>query len=263
MIEPLRSLNDGLLLFGIDLKKLIRSMKGLPFYFRSLREIKRQLQKGENLFPLRRPILCLEDRFVESGSASGHYFHQDLLVARMIHLNNPGKHVDIGSRMDGFIAHLASFRAVEVMDLRPLESTTANIRFVQSDLMKEVEAPYVDYCDSISSLHAIEHFGLGRYGDKIEPRGYLLGLNNIYRILKRRGKFYFSVPIGPQRIEFNAHRVFGVRYLKELLVGKYEIDSFSYVDDQGRLHENASLDGNIDANFGCFFGCGIFELTKR
>ncbi|MGA2642067.1 MAG: DUF268 domain-containing protein [Spirochaetia bacterium] len=263
MVKPLRILNDNLLLFGIDLKKLAQSMKAVPFYFRSLGELNRQSKGSENLFPFRRKIPCLHDRFVESGTAGGHYFHQDLLVARMIYLNNPRKHVDIGSRMDGFIAHLASFRTVEVMDIRPLKSSTVNIRFIQSDLMRDVQEPFIDYCDSISSLHAIEHFGLGRYGDKIDPYGYLLGLNNIYRILKKSGKFYFSVPIGPQRIEFNAHRVFGLRYLLELLSEKYEIKSFSFVDDRGDLHENASLKENMENNCGCFFGCGIFELTKR
>jgi len=48
--------------------------------------------------------------FRKAETASGHYFHQDLLVAGKIFKNNPIKHVDIGSRMDGFIAHVASFR---------------------------------------------------------------------------------------------------------------------------------------------------------
>jgi hypothetical protein len=31
----------------------------------------------------------------------------------------------------------------------------------------------INCCDSISSLHAIEHFGLGRYGDTIDVNGHL------------------------------------------------------------------------------------------
>jgi len=74
---------------------------------------------------------------------------------------------------------------------------------------------------------------------------------------------YFSVPIGPQRIEFNAHRVFSISYLLSYLYGKYEIDSFSYVDDLGNLHENVLLDKQqIEKNYGCVLGNGIFELTK-
>jgi hypothetical protein len=32
------------------------------------------------------------------------------------------------------------------------------------------------YCDSLSCLHALEHFGLGRYGDPIDPRGHEKGI---------------------------------------------------------------------------------------
>lgn len=120
-----------------------------------------------------------------------------------------------------------------------------------------------NYCDSVSSLHAIEHFGLGRYGDKLDCNGHLKGLNHIHQMLKQGGKFYFSVPIGEQRIEFNAHRVFAVKYLIELIQDKYSINSFSYVDDKGDLFRDIPLKSEgIASNYGCNYGCGIFELTK-
>jgi len=53
----------------------------------------------------------LTDRFDPGGDASGHYFHQDLIVARRIFERDPRKHVDVGSRIDGFVAHLAVFRS--------------------------------------------------------------------------------------------------------------------------------------------------------
>ena len=36
-----------------------------------------------------------------------------------------------------------------------------------------------EVCDSISCLHALEHFGLGRYNDPLDPNGHLKGFNNI------------------------------------------------------------------------------------
>ena len=100
-----------------------------------------------------------------------------------------------------------------------------------------------DYCDSISCLHALEHFGLGRYGDRVDYNGHLLGWENIYKMLKKGGKCYFSVPIGKQRIEFNAHRVFSVEYLVNVMIGsRYKIDSFSYVNDKGDLVEGCCTD---------------------
>ena len=194
---------------------------------------------------------------------SGHYFHQDLLVARKIFHANPRRHVDIGSRTDGFVAHVAVFREIEVLDIRSQTSKVKNITFKQADLMSLPEG-MANYCDSISSLHAIEHFGLGRYGDPIDYNGSLKALANITKMVRSGGKFYFSVPIGKQRIEFNAHRVFSVRYLLNLFLENFQLDSFSYVNDRGDLFENVNLDEeSIDANFHCHWGCGIFELTKR
>ena len=97
----------------------------------------------------------------------------------------------------------------------------------------------------------------------MDYNGHLKGLKNIYEMLKKDGKFYFSVPIGPQRIEFNAHRIFSVKYLIELIQDKYRINSFSYVNDEGDLFRDISLHPNkIENNFSCKYGCGIFELTK-
>lgn len=248
-------------LAGIHPSQLRKSLKGYPYFKRDLKLIRQQLSDRED-FRITRLYPCLEDRFEESGVLSGHYFHQDLYVAQKIFQNKPEKHLDIGSRTDGFVAHVASFREIDVIDIRDLKNTIPQINFIKADF--SIENPgFDDYCDSISCLHAIEHFGLGRYGDMVDADGYMKGLNNIYRTLKRGGKFYFSTPIGPQRIEFNAHRVFSVRHLLELFRGKYEIDSFSYVDDKGDLHHDVSLfEQEIDDNFSCWYGCGIFEMTK-
>lgn len=263
MKRLLQRLYGLLLIFGIDPLKTVHSIRGLPYYFRDLRSLQRQKRSAAEYFPLGRPFPCLEDRFSESGPAKGHYFHQDLLVARRIHADNPSIHVDVGSRIDGLVAHVASFRQVDVFDIRPLSITIPNVRFIQADLMAPLDDRQVDYCDSLSCLHALEHFGLGRYGDPVNYDGHIAGLNNLRKMLKRGGKFYLSVPIGPQRIEFNAHRVFSVSYLLQCFADKYHIDQFSFVDDQGDLHENTPItDANAQNNCGCVYGCGIFEMTK-
>ena len=263
MKQQLRRIHALFSMFGIDPVKTIQSLRGLPFYYRDLRTLKSQRAYANRDFPFGKAYPCLEDRFTDSGSAKGHYFHQDLLVARRIHLNNPDKHVDIGSRIDGFVAHVASFRLIEVLDVRPLTNTIPNVHFMQADLMEPIDSRLVDYCDSVSCLHALEHFGLGRYGDPVNYEGHILGLNNLGKVLRKGGKLYFSVPIGPQRIEFNAHRVFSVSYLLRCFAGKYSLDQFSFVDDQGVLHENIQVtDTDATNNFGCVYGCGIFEMTK-
>ena len=242
--------------------KIVKSLRGLSFYLRDLKELKKQ--KGTDstfYFGKRRPIL--DERFDVSGIMSGHYFHQDLLVARKIFNANPQRHIDIGSRTDGFVAHVAAFREIEVFDIREQHSKVKNIVFKKADLT-QLPPELINYTDSISSLHAIEHFGLGRYGDTIDYFGYLKAIQNITKILQVGGKFYFSVPIGEQRIEFNAHRVFAVQYLLDLFKDTFILNSFSYVDSKGDLFENVELTpSGIASNFDCHYGCGIFELTKR
>lgn len=250
--------------FRITIKgtRLFRYLQSMPAFLKEYKEIKRQANLLSPDFPFDNFYPCFEDRTQESGTASGQYFHQDLLIAGKIFKNDPIKHVDIGSRMDGFIAHVASFREIEFFDIRKMTNLIDNIKFVQADLMDE-NFKMVDYCDSVSCLHALEHFGLGRYGDRIDYQGHIRGWENLYTILKRGGKLYFSVPIGKQRIEFNAHRVFSIEYLLTMIKGRYAINSFSYVNDTGDLVKDAIINkDSISNNFCCHCGCGIFELTK-
>jgi hypothetical protein len=232
-------------------------------YTRDLVQIKKQAALSDVQFPITKLYPCFADSNDEAGVARGHYFHQDLFVAQRIYINNPVKHVDVGSRIDGFVAHIAAFREIEILDIRPMHNQIQNICVKQADLMKDNDE-LTDYTDSISCLHALEHFGLGRYGDTICFEGYLLGLKNITRILKRGGKFYFSVPFGKQRIEFHAHRIFSLKYLMEILSPSYRVDSLSYVDDLGDFHANIQiLPEHLADNLKCKHGCAIFELTKK
>jgi hypothetical protein len=249
-------------LFGFDPITLFNAFRGLPFYVRDLSTLKKQKGK-DSKFYFGQKVPILGERFSESGTMSGHYFHQDLFVAKKVFEENPKRHVDIGSRTIGFVAHVAVFREIEILDIREQHSKVSNVKYRKADLM-QLPQDMVDYCDSISALHSIEHFGLGRYGDPIDYFGYIKALENISKILQVGGKFYFSVPIGSQRIEFNAHRVFSVKYILDLLEDSFKLISFSYVDDAGDFFENVGLSQEgIETNFGCNYGCGIFELTKR
>lgn len=259
-----RNIYKRLLYFGFDAKRFLEavSSKKSSWYEHDFLELKKQ-KGNDQTFAFGTPFPILTDKDDQGGVMKGHYFHQDLFVARKIHEANPIKHVDIGSRTDGFIAHVASYRQIELLDIRPIESSVKNISFRQANLM-ELPEDLLNYTDSISSLHAIEHFGLGRYGDPIDYWGYVKAIKNITMMLKQGGTCYFSVPIGPQRIEFNAHRVFSLSYVTQLLSEEYSISSFSFVDDAGEFHEDIPLtDSLIASNCGCHYGCGIFILKKK
>ena len=190
--------------FGIDIKIAVLSILALPRYIRDLAQFRSKYKGTIEIVP------CLQDWSQEGGATKNEYFWQDLLVARMIFDNNPEKHIDIGSRIDGFVAHVASFREVEVFDVRAVSSIIPGITFKQTDFTKPIEEMQ-DYCDSLSCLHALEHFGLARYGDALNPLGFDSGIQNMSRLLKKEGKFYLAVPVGIERVEFNANWVFDPR----------------------------------------------------
>ncbi len=204
----------------------------------------------------------LYDDQEQAASLLGHYFHQDLLVASLIHKNNPKRHIDIGSRVDGFVAHVASFRKIEVMDVRDLRNIGhENISFIKADLMDSQNAP-VHITDSISCLHAIEHFGLGRYGDPLDPNGHIKGFNNIVQMLSPGGNLYISFPIGKSNeVWFNAHRVFHPNDIFTWSAGETQLrlERFDYIDDQSDLHQNIRL---TEAGISVTHGCGIYTFRK-
>jgi SAM-dependent methyltransferase len=250
------------MLSGIDLAHIYNLIRGFPFFWKNYFLIRKQMKKSSLCFPILKLIPCTGDRFEQSGHVPKHYFYQDILVAQKIFLNEPERHVDIGSRIDGFVAHVASFREIEVWDIRPLYTNISTIRFRQFDITQR-DFEQVNYSDSLSCLHAMEHFGLGRYGDPVDFEGHIVAWNNMYRMLKKGGYFYFSVPIGKQGIHFDAHRIFSLRYLMELIQGLYSIESFSYIDDNNQLHEDVELSQKLVAsNCDCSYGCGIFVMRK-
>ena len=204
---------------------------------------------------------CLNDWYEEGGTTKSEYFWQDLLVARKVFEANPEKHVDIGSRVDGFVAYVASFREIEVFDIRPI-TQIPGVTFKQADLMKPVEG-MTGYCDSLSCLHALEHFGLGRYGDPINPKGFECGLVNMAGLLRKDGVFYLSVPIGIDRVEFNAHRIFDPRVIVNLAErNSLQLSALTVIWPGGRVEPMALDEVCLAELANQRYALGIFQFVK-
>jgi len=241
---------------GIDPRKTLRSLMGLPRYVRDFLRFRSSYTGRLELLP------CLHDWYEEGGTTKSEYFWQDLLVARMIFDAKPVRHVDVGSRVDGFVAHVASFRPIEVLDIRPITTQIPGMTFKQVDLMRPVEE-MTHYCDSLSCLHALEHFGLGRYGDPIDPKGFEHALANMADLLKSDGVFYLSVPIGIDRVEFNAHRVFDPRVIVDS-AARYSLrlSALTVIQLGGKV-ETLALDGVYLSGLASQrYALGIFVFRK-
>ncbi len=242
--------------FGIDPIRMVRGVQGLPQYIRGLYCFRSRYTGSIELLP------CLHDWLEEGGYTRSEYFWQDLLVARWIFEENPVKHVDVGSRIDGFVAHVASFREIEVFDVRPISTKVSGIVFKQADFMQPLELGEC-YCDSLSCLHAIEHFGLGRYGDPIDPMGYQCGIANMARLLKLGGRFYLSTPIGQERVEFNAHRVFDPRTINRCAEDNgLRLQELTLVGADGKVSLLALNDESLRQLSQARYNLGIFVFIK-
>ncbi len=243
--------------FGIDPRKMLWSVRGLPRYVRDFLRFRSGYAGRIEFLP------CLHDWHEEGGSTKLEYFWQDLLVARMIFAAKPERHVDVGSLVGGFVAHVASFREIEVFDVRPISTQIPGVTFKQADLMQPL-AGMTDYCDSLSCLHALEHFGLGRYGDPVDPRGFEHGLVNMAALLRNDGIFYLSVPVGIERVEFNAHRVFDPRALVELAAQhSLGLSALTVIHPGGRAETVALDDAQLVNLASQRYALGIFEFRKR
>ncbi len=165
------------------------------------------------------------DKYESAGMVSS-YFWQDLWAARHIFQAKPLVHYDIGSRIDGFIAHLAAFgQRVRLLDIRPLDVQIPNVDFLQCDATS-LDTVEDNSIESLSALCSLEHFGLGRYGDPIDPEACFKCFAAIQRKIAQGGMCYISVPIGKEHLEFNAHRVFYASTIRDYF-SQMELVEFS------------------------------------
>ncbi len=164
-----------------------------------------------------------------------HYFYQSAWCARKVAQQRPARHVDVASQIN-MIGPLSAFVETEFIDFRPLETTLPGLSSRAGTILA---LPFTDRSvSSLSSLHVIEHIGLGRYGDPLDPNGSRDACRELQRVLAAGGDLYLTTPVGRERVDFNAHRVHAphtiLSWFPELTLA-----GFSMVDDSGRYIDQA------------------------
>lgn len=216
MTSLIRRAHAFLAIHGFNPITIVHTLVSLPWFVRDVLRYRAAPQhegfpfQWSNLFPI------VADLRATAGSANTQYFIQDLWMARRVIATAPTNHIDIGSRIDGFVGSLlATGLNVTQVDIRPLPNPPEGLSFLQDDATHLAKLKSGSVA-SISSLHAAEHFGLGRYGDPIDPAACFTFMRSMARVLKKGGKLYFATPIGRERLEFNAHRIFNPTRIETL-----------------------------------------------
>lgn len=197
-----------------------------------------------------------------------HYVYHTAWAARVvkeIKIDSPSgkafRHTDISSSLY-LSALLSAFIPVDFYDFRPADLRLDGLTTSEGDLMN---LPFEDKSvESISCLHTIEHVGLGRYGDPLDPQGDIKAIKELMRVVALHGNLLIVVPVGRQRIEFNAHRIYNPSYIKDLVcqAGEFELKEYSFIpetDKEGGIERNTSLIKGRNSEY----ACGCFWFVRK
>ena len=219
-------------------------------------ELSRFKSKNDNRFEVHTKDIypCLTDK-LRTTPFDHHYTYHPAWAARILAKTRPEYHVDFSSILY-FGTMLSAFIPVKFYDYRPAEIN-----------LPGWTGNFADLCDlditddaypSVSCMHTIEHIGLGRYGDPLDPGGDIKAINELMRVTKPDGDILFVTPVGRQRIEFNAHRIYSYELILQLF-NKCSLVEFSLIPDSGGIIPNA--DPTLVAQQE--YGCGCFWFKKN
>lgn len=153
---------------------------------------------------------CLRD-MTQTTPIDKTYFYQDSWCFSRVLASRPKKLVDVGSTalLVGIMSYL---QPTESIDIRPLPIELPGLTQRKGSI---TELPYPDKSiEFLTSMCVIEHIGLGRYGDMLDPRGSEKAMIEIARVIAPKGRFVGSVPISREPyLSFNANRVFSRDYV--------------------------------------------------
>ena len=198
-------------------------------HFRFRREFRRfasmiQSERFEMRWSDRYP--CLKHRTLTTPF-DRHYVYHTAWAARILARTRPAEHIDIASSIY-FAALVSAFIPVRFFDYRPPDLQLHGLKMGRVDLH---QLPFPDSSIlSLSCMHVVEHVGLGRYGDPLDPEGDLKAISELKRVTAVGGDLLFVVPVGQGKLMFNAHRIYGYDQILGCFDG-FDVIEFGLVAD--------------------------------
>jgi hypothetical protein len=127
----------------------------------------------------------------------------------------------IGSRTPWFESTCLSRGARPVtIDYNPILLRTSRLASMTVAEWEQTR-PRFEFALCISS---VEHSGLGRYGDPLDPDGDIRAMERLKEIVTPGGLLFLSVPVVRDELVFNSHRRYGPHRLPRLLNGWQQVD---------------------------------------
>jgi len=188
-----------------------------------------------------------------------HYVFHTAWASRVIAELRPARHVDIASSLY-FVSSVSAFVPTLFIDFRPADLGISGSISAAGTLM---QLPIADSSvESLSCMHVVEHVGLGRYGDDLDPDGDIKAARELSRVVAPGGTLLFVVPVsGLARIQFNAHRIYTYLQVRALFP-RFDLVEFALIPDEGSadgLIRHATAKQAAQQQY----GCGCFHFRKN
>jgi SAM-dependent methyltransferase len=182
-----------------------------------------------------------------TSEIDAHYYYVNGWAMRRVVALAPYFHIDIASQTI-FSNLLAAVLPVVFVDYRPLQARQHGLQSLAGNLLA---LPFADgSIKSLSCLHVIEHVGLGRYGDPLDPAGTVKALDELSRVLAPGGHLFLATPVGRPRLCFNAHRLYAPDAIPALAPA-LELVEFTGIDDNGHYAEHISPAALLNSEYAC------------
>jgi len=244
----------------VGLRQVAKLRRKLGFHrqFRQFATVSKALQRDLKVrWRDRYPILNEATATTEHLT---HYLYFPAWAARKLREISPAQHVDISSYLH-FATIVSAFIPTEFYDFRPADLRLSSLQMGRCDLNR-LQFPD-DSIPSLSCMHVVEHIGLGRYGDPLDPEGDLKAVRELTRVLAPGGTLLFVAPMGRPRVQFNAHRIYSYRQVVDFFAS-LKILEFSLIPDDEAVTgmiPNAPEALCDQQSLGC--GCFVFQKPLK
>lgn len=243
-----------------NIKIIIKKIFLINFFLKDYINFKILNSKSNREFKLKwqDKLACLYDK-TSYTNFDTHYIYHTAWAARILEKTKPNEHIDISSSLY-FSSIVSAFLPIKFYDYRPVNLNLKNFSSFFADLLL---LPFDDLSvESISCMHVLEHIGLGRYGDQLDPIGDIKGAKELERVLSKGGQLLFVVPVsGKPHIQFNAHRIYSFDMIINMF-SNLKLIEFSLIPDNAKsigIIVNATKEQANEQKY----GCGCFHFIKE